>query len=73
MFFQIYWYPQLFKDIEEMHEPVMRACIETAIEDTKIEVIIALHEDGQSAEYIAKIVRLPVEKVREVIEKHDKK
>lgn len=30
MYFIVCWYPQLFKDIEEIHEPVMRACIKTS-------------------------------------------
>ncbi len=69
-------------EISEMNYAEVRGVVDTAIEQGieqgiekgieqgKVVMIIALHEDGHSDEYIAKIAQMPIEKVREIIENY---
>jgi len=60
-------------EISEINYAEVRGVADTAKEEGKIEMIMALNEDGHPAEYIAKIAQMPVEKVRQIIEKYKKK
>lgn len=72
------WHIELAKEIEEMHEPIMRAVIETAreegikkgIEEGDIEHVIRSHKKGRTFSEIADMFDISEERVRQIIENY---